>query len=386
MYSEVGGRPQTWDQSQKGTVTFDEDDYYDFYYMDYYGTAMLFMNLPLSTHAAVNLYLVEYVFVSLSLALIIAKFFPAIHNQIVSKASTSLQYQSLYWGTAVVSNVFIYGLLLTAGRVWSIGIAAFNDSSYIWFQLKATETDVEKTIIAVSSIQEVVVHVTLLVGALIASMRSCQGIPIPIGMAKVMIKISFCFSCFCFCVCCTRQCRRKALRVLILFSFMCFIYRGVMDCISAGFLLFIESSRALTVTVITIYISLIFFFVIFVSYTIFLMTSGKNAAFYRRSLNCFGGTFMLISVFGAVMLLVVIYMIIFFSLRLTGVKGIVTGLIPSIALSAISWNIKKRLQKASNVPPPPAAAQSEYGAADARPINDGVREDSDVDAEKLLLP
>ena len=76
MYSEVGGRPQTWDQSQKGTVTFNEDYRYDFYggYMDDYGTAMLFMNLPLSAHAAVNLCLAEYVFVSLSLALIIAKF------------------------------------------------------------------------------------------------------------------------------------------------------------------------------------------------------------------------------------------------------------------------------------------------------------------------
>ena len=48
---------------------------------------------------------------------------------------------------------------------------------------------------------------------------------------------------------------------------------------------------------------------------------------------------MLISVFGAVALMVV------FSLILKGVAGIVTGLIPFIALSAASWYIKKRLEK-----------------------------------------
>ena len=335
---------------------------------------MQFMNVPLSTHAAVNLCLAEYVFVSLSLALVIAKFFPAIHNQIVSKATTSLQYQSLYWGTAVVSNVFVYGLLLTAARGWSISITALP------------------IIVSVSSIQEVVVHVILLVGALIGSLRSCHGTPIPTGMAKIIINISFCFSCFCFYVCCTRHCRTKTLRILILFSFMCFIYHGVMECISVGFLLFIETSRAFVVTVTTLSISLIVFLVVFVSYIIFLMSSGRNVVFYRQGLSCFGGACMLTAVFGAVILLVVMYMVIFFSLKLTGVRGIVTGLIPSIALSAASWYIKKRLQKADqsnvadNVPPSPIT-QSEYGATDARPMNDGGRENSDSDAEKIpLLP
>ena len=41
--------------------------------------------------------------------------------------------------------------------------------------------------------------------------------------------------------------------------------------------------------------------------------------------------------------LAVLYMIIVLSLNLQGVSGIVTGLIPSIALSSISWYIKKRL-------------------------------------------
>ena len=58
-------------------------------------------------------------FVSLSLALVIAAYFPVVHNQIVSRA-TRLEHHSLYWGTAVVSNIFTYGLLFAAGRTWSI--------------------------------------------------------------------------------------------------------------------------------------------------------------------------------------------------------------------------------------------------------------------------
>ena len=46
-----------------------------------------------------------YMIASLSLALVIAKFFPGVHDQIVSRV-TRLEYQSVYWGSAVVSNIF----------------------------------------------------------------------------------------------------------------------------------------------------------------------------------------------------------------------------------------------------------------------------------------
>ena len=67
---------------------------------------------------------------------------------------------------------------------------------------------------------------------------------------------------------------------------------------------------------------------------------------FKKWLILLEGVCMLISVFGAVALMVVMYnMIIVFSLNLKGVAGIVTGLIPSIALSAAPWYIKKRLEK-----------------------------------------
>ena len=77
----------------------------------------------------------------------------------------------------------------------------------------------------------------LFTGALIASLRSPRGIPIPTGMGKCMINISFCF---CFCVCCSPQCRAKTLQVMVLLSF---VYHSTMDAISIAFILFDEEYR-----------------------------------------------------------------------------------------------------------------------------------------------
>ena len=53
---------------------------------------------------------------------------------------------------------------------------------------------------------------------------------------------------------------------------------------------------------------------------------------------------MAIIVFFAVVLIVGMYMTVLFSLKPNGIKGIVSGLIPSIALSIVTWYIKKKLQ------------------------------------------
>ena len=80
--------------------------------------------------------------------------------------------------------------------------------------------------------------------------------------------------------------------------------------------------------------------------------------------------------------MIVVYMTIFFSLRLHGFSGIVTGLIPSIALSAASWYIKKRLERGLSQPNTDTT-QPEYGAT-AGTVNDG--ENNDSDEQRMLLP
>ena len=374
-YTEAGSRPLTWDQNEKGSVSFydnDDDDNDDDNDDDIH--IMKFVNWPIDTNTFVKLALAEYVFVSLSLALLIGKFFPAIHSQIVSKAASSLEYQSLYWGSAVVANVFIYGLMF---------LAAKGLSTRLQCQYYSIHNNFDKCIYTFS-IMQLVVYVMLFAGAIIASLRSLHGIPLPTGMGKVVINISFCFCC---CVCCSPRCRAKTLQIMVLFSFMSFIYHSIMDAISIAFLLFDEEYRTLVITVTLLYISLIMFIIIFISFSLYLIFHGREKpfrTFHKQLLNCCGGSFMLVTVFGAVMLIVVMYMIIFFSLKLTGISGIATGLVPSIALSAATWYIKNKLFKEKIDNPSTTSAQSEYGATTYREsaVNDGGMEIADGSNEE----
>ena len=378
VYSEVGGKPQTWDQHQKGTVAIPYY-YYDYYDEDHRKEAIKFLHLSMKSQTFVQLSLTEYVFVSLSLALVIAKFFPAVHNQIVSRA-TRLEHQSLYWGTAVISNVFTYGLIFTFMRGLSITQMYFFD--IVFGNINSHDT--KSILILVPSVQEMVIQVILFVGAIVASLRNKNGLsfPIPRGMANIIIKLSFCWSCFCCCVCCSPQCRAKTMRVLVLFSFMSFVYHSVMDVISVAFVLFIEEYRVTIVTLTLLYISFLVFLILFVSFSLLgLFHSRSNDVLhYQNFITCFGSLCIL---FPAIMLTLVMYTIVIISLNLKGVTGILTGLIPTIALSAASWYIKKRLVKEMSLSNT-ATSLSECGGT----VNDGERGETEdtSDDQRMLLP
>ena len=317
---------------------------------------------------------IEYVIISLSLSLVLAKFFPAIHNRIVSRI-TKLEHQSLYWGTVIVFNVLTYGMLYQAGRGWCLTLLYDQYMMAQWFDIRW-----RSIIASIFVIQEVVVNVILLFGALIASLRNCgiTSVLIPNGIAKIIINISFLITCFCCCVGCSPQRKAKTLRVLVMFSFMSFIYHSVMDIIAVTFLIFIQKSRASVITITLLYISLLIFLVLFASYSLLILfrANYSNISHLNQCLTCFGGAFLFFTLFSALILMILTNIIIVFSLNLQGVSGIVTGLVPSIALSSIAWYIKIRLvtkghtNSSSSVP---GQLQTETGA--------NGRED-----ERMLLP
>ena len=386
VYSESGGKLQThWDQGQKGTLT-DYDFYEDSDYDDDGQEVLVFMTYPMKSHTFVKLSLAEYVFVSLCLALVIAILFPAVHNHIVSKA-TRLEHQSLYWGMVVISNTFVYGLLFAAGKGWSI----FQSCTFLESRVNHDHDVYSKFLsraakhIIVSVSLEVVINTVLFSGALFASLKSrnsSHGV-VPREVGKFFINLSFCWSCFCVCVCCSKRCRAKTMSVLVMFSLMVFLHHNIMEAISFGFALFIEPSRVFVITIGLFYISLMVFLVLSVSLSIFILR-GRNTRtpLYQQFISLVGIVILLLTIFGAVGLMVVVYMIIFFSLRLHGFSGIVTGLIPSIALSAASWYIKKRLERGLSQPNTDTT-QPEYGAT-AGTVNDGENKDSDE--QRMLLP
>ena len=320
-YSHNGSKPHSWPENEKGSVQCSgEND--DQLHLSSSIPFKLFIWSIGNTHY-ILLCIVEYSIVSLALSLVIVKFFPAIHNQIVSRV-TRVEYQSLYWGTVIVSNIFIF--LFLVGRAWSLKYFNLYFSKWIFC-----------TVVTL----EVVFNTICFVGALVASYtgHGGSGVPIPEGMAKNLIYIS---SFFCCCAGCSVNCKTKVLRILVLFSFMSFIYHSILDVISVTFLLFIEETRTSTVALILLYISLLVFLVLFVSFSLLLLIK-HNVSGWHQCLHIFGRAFILIVVFGALMLLIALYMVIVFTLELRGLSGIVTGIIPSIVLSSISWYIKKKL-------------------------------------------
>ena len=335
-----------------------------------------FIKQSVDADVYIKLSTAQYVLISLSLSLVIAIYFPAIHNHLVSKV-TKLEHQSLYWGTVIIFNAFTYSLLFLAGRGLCLLIL------YIRLYFTARKW---KSMFYTLVVQEVVLNIILFVGALVASLRGRGGtrVPIPNGMAKIIIYVSFFFTCFCCCVGCSPRCKAKPLRVLIMFSFMNFIYHIIMDFIAVVFLLFIPEARTSVVTFTLLYISLLIFLVLFASYSLLSLFRGRSSTTSRwhQCLNCFGGAFVCITVFSALVLMIVSYMIIVFSLNLQGVSGIVTGLIPSIALSSISWYIKKRLfnnEPTNSSSSGPSELQTEPGA------NGGENDEKEEDV-RMLLP
>ena len=367
LYSS-GDKPQTWDQRYKGYVTFITNVAYDNDYV--VRKAFKFMNWMMDDSQFLFVSIVEFAIVSLCVALVVAKFFPIFHNQMISGANR-LEHQSLYWGAAIVSIFFLYSLLLGAMRAWSISLQVIylmdSNLNLEWFTTY---------IVTILPIQEGLVFFILLFGAVVGSLKNHTNIPVPSGMAKIVIHISFLFSCLYVCiVCCSPQGRVKALRVLVMLSFMSFVYHAIMDAMSIMFLLFIEGSRASVLTFTLLYVSFVIFLVLIVSFSFLTLFRSRNT----------NTSFWFFTVFPAVMLMIVMYMIIVFSLNLQGVTGIVTGLIPSIALSAASWYIKKKLEKGPNQPNTDTGDPA-YGTI-SRTVNTERRESDDTsDDERLLQP
>ena len=272
----------------------------------------------------------EYVFVSFSVALIIAIYFPKVHNQIVLKA-TRLEHQSLYWGSAIVSNLFTYGLILPGARAYDI---------YGSYEITSI-----KSVPIVLCVQEMVVYAILFVGTLLALLRDSDiDIPIPTGGMKILINVPFC------CLYCCRmpdKTRKKVTKVLILFSCMNFIFHNIMDVISLLFIMFVDQARAKAVTAAILYISFILFLILFVSFLCYRLF---HLLQQKKRLTIFGFFAITIIGFVAVTFILIMYMTIFFKYNPSELNIISTALLPSILLSTGSWYMKENFQNKLNEP------------------------------------
>ena len=317
LYVEFGGRPKTWDRKQKGYTSLNSEAHDSF-------DVRAITNLVPDKDTLLNLCLTEYVFVSLSLALVIAKFFPAIHSQLVSRA-TSLESQSLYWGAAVVSNVLVYGLVLVGGKGFSL---------YLLHH-------VHPPTVYAASVLQVISYCILLVTSLLTRENAKANVPIPKGMAKYIINASFCFTFFCCCVCSSKHCRGKTLRVLVLFSFMLFIYHSAMQGIAVGFALLVNVP--ITVTLSALYILSLLFPIILVYFLTMVTADLTNLKGYQQALKVTLNAIIFVCLFAGVLLIIFVYVLMTFKLQPGGTAGVVSALVPPVILSAAGWYVKKKL-------------------------------------------
>ena len=348
-----------WDETHKGTVRFGEGSIFG---GDTTGNFM-FLNLSLDESKFVWLSVAEYVVVSLSLALALAKFFPAyLEKEIASRVTRSRSvHQSLYWGVIVVCNIFTYCLLFVALRGFSI----FLQSFYLTWNLDSTpETTFDSTFWAslfLASLQELIIHGILFTGALISS-RKYHKVDLPTGVSKSIVKLSFGFGLCCY------KCSERSPKTMLLFSCMNLVYHIVMDAIGIVYLLFIKEYRAVLVSVTFLCLSFFAFLIMCLSYILFHCRSTRQSL--SKMAFSGGQTLMVAIIFPALMLLVIMCIMIVFSLNLQGLTGVVTGLIPSVALSAASWYLKNRLEEDLNESDDvPAATETENGATSVEMIN-----------------
>ena len=306
-----------WDNEQKGLTSFNPEALIGF-------DARQITNWVPNNNALFDLCLAEYVFVSLSLALLIAKFFPKIYSQLVSKA-THPEYQSLYWGAAVVSNVFVFCGVFVFGRILTL------------YALSS----IHPPTVYVAATLQVIIYITFF---LVSLFTNNSNVPIPEGMGKFLINASLCFILYCS-VCSSTHCREKALRVLVMFSLMTFIFHAIMEAVSVCFNLIVNVPETVTVTSLYIlsltFLIVFFYYIIMATYTTDLTDLKKWSEVLKLVASVLG----LIAIFGAAMLIIIVYMIMILHLQPEGFPAVVSALLPPVVLSGAAWYLKKIISK-----------------------------------------
>ena len=307
--------PETWDNEQKGLTSFNPEALIGF-------DARQITNWVPNNNALFDLCLAEYVFVSLSLALLIAKFFPKIYSQLVSKA-THPEYQSLYWGAAVVSNVFVFCAVFVFGRILTL------------YALSS----IHPPTVYVAATLQVIIYITFF---LVSLFTNNSNVPIPEGMGKFLINASLCCILYCS-VCCSTHRRENALRVLVMFSLMTFIFHTIMEAVSVCFNLIVNVRETVTVT--SLYILSLTFLIVFCYYIIMATTDLTDLKKWKQSLKLTARVLGLIAIFGAIMLIIIVYVLLILHLQPEGFPAVVSALLPPVVLSGAGWYLKKTISK-----------------------------------------
>jgi len=270
MYTEVGGRPKTWDPQQQAAVK-----------QSYWGNNWFFETEWEEYFTQKSVYafgLVGCCLLTLSLLLLIPRLFLMYHNKLVTK-ETSPGTRSLYWGTAVVSLSLASAILL--GK-----LCFFSSRLYYFFvyEIHGQEFRLQGRVLRyfvfwfAVLVVETFIPIVFLVTSVIAS-RSNKAVPMP--AAKFTTHVLFCCCC---CFCCSSRCKSKGVQVLTLWAFMTLIYYHITEAVALVLTLFF--SITLTLSYALMYVSGVFFAIMLVSIILFsCQSTGRSRSMPAKCLG-----------------------------------------------------------------------------------------------------
>ena len=263
MYTEAGGKPQSWDPQQQAAVSMDDLDivWGPFWLPDINNKNTLKL---LQTFGLFGCFLL-----ALPLSLLIPRLFLRYHNKVVTNKIKSPGSRSLYWGTAVVS-LFLTFVILPGKLFLSLSFVCllYFYSYQLYFKL-----------FLASIVVQIFIPIVFLVISILAS-RNSKAVPMP--AAKFTTHVLFCCCC-CFC-CLAQKHKSNGVQILTLWAFMTFIYYNIMEAVSLVFALFI--STPLTISCALMYFSGVFFAIMLVSIILFSCQSTGRS--YSRPAKCVG--------------------------------------------------------------------------------------------------
>ena len=308
VYAESGGKPQTWPPSEQGSTFVNNCDYM------YWRFGIYGHRLPENYFMfAFEKLLMAYYFLGLSLPLLIIKLLLSQVKSIPNRVTASTAVISLYWGAAVVLGIL--------AALLSVFKYVYYTSKLDWFY---------NIIIFILPLQAYLIPVSM-IGAVIVS----RNIEMPTPSLKLVSHITFC---------CSKRFKLRLVHTLVMFSVILVIFHSILEVVAIVFLLFIDLPR--TLSYIILYISTIFFVIILLSQVFHLFFSNNGPIRFKKCCLVMLDVFWMMCSLGVVVCVVLIYFgATSHGVKIEGVKGLFASLIPSLALLAVGWYLKKKLFK-----------------------------------------
>ena len=329
-YARAQGRPQTWEERDRGYLS----SWYNYWTSVRVGSGL--------KHAQDIRIVLTLLYISLNISILLV--FMVAGNQCQEKltALSFTQSSHIYLMAVLIGMTsfnttyilsFVCGLISNYPTVW----ATMKGSQSLRNPPIPTGTSVYKDEEITLILKYITLPVTVIIELFLAmKVHDNPRFPLP----SLTVKL-----CCCCCRCCSLRLKYKTFQVLIWWNVMVFI-QILVGQVALPVLILFAIAPATTISVIGTAALVHIYFMIAILYFVQIVR-------YHCSWKKCGFAFA--ELLGLIVFLVLLASLLYFYLEvlragssLTGIKGLVFSLIPSVVLSLTAWAIKKRLSRGRN--------------------------------------